>query len=354
MSRLYLSHFGFSRPPFELTPDGRFFFSGGERGRQLAALAAVAEEMSGIALIVGEVGSGKTMLARLLIERLPRTVHSVYLLNPAFDRDEVLLVIARDLGLPASVYGSVSRAARLMAIEAELLERQTRGERTVLVVDEAHLMPAGTLEEIRLLSNIETARGKALSIMLFAQPEIDCLLVAHHMRQVRDRIIYRFDLDRLPAAQTRDYLDHRSRQAGWAGGALFSAGAVRAIAGASHGWLRSINKLADKSLLAAYAEGSTSVETRHARAACREMAAMVRPRRDFRTLLRRLVAWFSIPVAALTAGGLIAHASSREAAPVAGVQAPGRLPANPVSTSPTPHPAGTPERDRASATSQQK
>lgn len=313
MSRLYLSHFGLQKPPFELTPDGHFFYAGGQRGQLCDALLTLAAEKAGLVLIVGEVGSGKTMLARRFIEHLPDKIHSAFLLNPAFSRDEILLVIARDLGLPETVFQGLNRASGLFAIEQELLARQARGEHTVLVVDEAHLMPAPTLEEIRLLSNIETARGKALSIVLFAQPEIDDALGSHSMRQVRDRIVYRFEITRLPAQNVRDYLYFRLHQAGWRGDALFSPAAVRKIAKASKGSLRAINKLGDKALLAAYAEGAERVRYRHAVRAARELAQFSKPRGPVRwpaALVRAVLSWLGVSASPLTARKLTADVST--------------------------------------------
>ncbi len=240
----------------------------------MAALHVAALEKAGIVLVVGEVGSGKTMLARRFIEALPPHIHSVYLLNPAFSRDEILIKIAHDLGLIERFprFERTSRATQITAIEHELLARHERGESTVLVIDEAHYMPPETLDEIRLLTNIETARGKTLSIFLFAQPEIDEMLGQWRMRQLRDRVVYRFDLRRLSASEVSGYLEMRTRIAGWDGDPLFTPGACSEVARASGGWLRAINKLADKSLLAAYAENARRVERRHVRRANRDIA----------------------------------------------------------------------------------
>lgn len=272
MSSLYLGHFGLSRSPFKITPDLDFFFSGGRRGDILSALLHVATHEEGIITVVAEVGSGKTLLSRLMLSQLPPTVCTVYLANPCFSRDEILGAIARDLGLqdlPAST------EARLAVLQQELMRRHGAGERVLLVVDEAHAMPAESLEEIRLLSNLETASHKLINIMLFGQPELDVVLTDPRLRQVRDRVIHRFELQPLPYADVCAYLDHRLRAAGWRGGALFSGAALAQLVKASGGRARRINLLADKCLLAAYAEGLRTVEARHVQAARSELHADV-------------------------------------------------------------------------------
>ena len=153
MSLLYLDHFGLNKPPFKITPDTDFFFSGGRRGDTLSALLHVAKHEEGIITVVAEVGIGKTMLSRLMISRLGTDVSAVYLPNPCFSRDEILSAIARDLGLRNL---PTSPEARLSALQQELLRRHALGQRVLLVVDEAHAMPPESLEEIRLLSNLET------------------------------------------------------------------------------------------------------------------------------------------------------------------------------------------------------
>ena len=268
MSLLYLDHFGLNKPPFKITPDLDFFFSGGRRGDILTALLHVAQHEEGIITVVAEVGSGKTLLSRLMLSQLGPQVHTVYLANPCFSRDEILSAIARDLGvidLPAST------EARLATLQQELLRRHAQGARVLVVVDEAHAMPPESLEEVRLLSNLETASHKLINIMLFGQPELDALLRDPRLRQVRDRVIHRFELQPLPAAEANAYVDHRLRAAGWTGGALFSPAALALLVKAAGGRARRINLLADKALLGAYAQGATTVELAHVKGALGEL-----------------------------------------------------------------------------------
>lgn len=270
MSFLYLKHFDLEKSPFQITPDIDFFFSGSQRGGILTALLHVACHEEGIATAVAEVGSGKTLLARLMISRLPADVSSVYLANPCFSRDEIISAISRDLGLanpPASTEENLAQ------LHQELLRRHAQGQRVLLVIDEAHAMPPESLEEVRLLSNLETDRHKLVNIMLFGQPELDTLLADRRLRQVRDRVIHRFELPPLPHDEATAYIDHRLRIAGWRGGRLFTPAAMALLLKASQGRARRINLLADKSLLAAYAEGVKQVEKRHVKTACGELHA---------------------------------------------------------------------------------
>jgi MSHA biogenesis protein MshM len=257
MSVLYLDHFGLAADPFRITPDTEFFFTGGQRGDILEGLIVAAMHDEGIVSVVGEIGMGKTMLSRMLLERLrPLPCDTVYLANPVFDRDEILGAIAHDL---MSEPPQGNRAHMLAALEAVLIERYSQGRRVVVVIDEAHSMPATTLEEIRLLSNLETTQNKLLKIVLFGQPELDELLDAPQLRQVKDRISHRFDLQPLNADEASAYLRFRLHKAGWQGGELFDVEALKLLVQASGGRTRRLNMLADKSLLAAYAEGVSQV-----------------------------------------------------------------------------------------------
>lgn len=291
MSLLYLDHFGLSKPPFQITPDLDFFFSGGRRGDILSALQHVARHDEGISTLVAEVGSGKTLLARLMIARLGQDVCTVYLANPCFSRDEIISAIGRDLGLTQL---APSIEEKLATLHQELLRRHAQGQRVLLVVDEAHAMPAESLEEVRLLSNLETGQHKLINIMLFGQPELDALLADPRLRQVRDRVIHRFELLPLPRDEAAAYIDHRLRAAGWHGGKLFSSGAQTLLLRASGGRARRINLLADKALLAAYAEGAGTVQEGHVRSATAELQGNPVP-----TTPGRLPGWW--PVALLSA-----------------------------------------------------
>ena len=261
---MYLEHFGFTEAPFKITPHTEFFFAGANRGETLDALIYAITSGEGMVKVTGEVGAGKTMLCRVLMERLPKTVETIYLAVPSLSRDELLAVIAGDLGIDTQG-GNTTKLVR--ALQERLIDIHAEGKQVVALIDEAHAMPMETLEQIRLLSNLETSHDKLMQIVLFGQPELDQLLVLPHMRQLKERITHSFNLLPLPAHDIKDYLDFRVRAAGYKGADLFGPGALELIADASEGLTRRINIYADKTLLAAYAAGTHTVTEDHVRAA---------------------------------------------------------------------------------------
>ena len=262
---MYEGHFGLARAPFRITPDPEFFFPGGNRGAVLQALIYAIARGEGIVKVVGEVGSGKTMLCRMLERELPADCEIVYVVNPRLAAEVVLHAIATELGL--TVAAEDSKLKVLHALHDYLLAKHAAGRRVVMFIEEAQAMPVETLEEIRLLSNLETTQAKLLQIVLFGQPELDDKLALHEIRQLRERITHGFDLTPLKREQIRDYLQARLRASGYRGDGLFAPSAIRAIESASRGLLRRINVLADKALLAAYASQANLVGRDHVRRA---------------------------------------------------------------------------------------
>lgn len=264
---MYLEHFGLDEPPFRITPVTVFFFSGANRGEILEALIYSLSEAEGIIKVSGEVGSGKTMLCRMLLERLPKHVETIYLANPSLSREEMLYAIADALGL--SIDGK--RVGIVMhSIQNKLEEKAREGKRIVVLVDEAHAMPLDTLEELRLLYNLQIGNAKLLQIILFGQPELNAKLDQPNMRQLKDRIVHHFHIQPLSRNTLESYLMFRMRAAGYRGPDIFSPGAIKLIADASNGLMRRINILADKSLLAAFVEDTHNIEARHVQAAMRD------------------------------------------------------------------------------------
>jgi type II secretory pathway predicted ATPase ExeA/septal ring-binding cell division protein DamX len=264
---MYLEHFGLKEAPFRITPHTDFFFQGANRGATLEALLYAITNDEGIVKVSGEVGSGKTMLCRVLMERLPATIETIYLANPSLSRDEILLAIGDELKLPLEK----DRQTRVIrSLQEHLLRLFGEGRRVVVLIDEAHAMPEETLEEIRLLSNLESNRHKLLQIVLFGQPELDDHLDTAEMRQLKERITHSFRLEPLVRGDIENYVDFRMRAAGYRGPKVFSRHAIRLIARASQGLTRRINILADKALLAAFAEGTHGVTARDVRRAVRD------------------------------------------------------------------------------------
>ncbi len=265
---MYYQHFGFKAPPFKITPDTSLFFPGGNRGAILEALSYAVRNGEGIVKVVGEVGSGKTMLCRMLELELPSNIEIVYLGNPRVSPEHILHAIAFELKL--AIRDEDNLLLVLQKIQEYLLERHADNRQVVMFVEEAQAMPLATLEEIRLLSNLETNQHKLLQIVLFGQPELDETLAKPQIRQLKERITYHFNLEPLKRGEIRDYLIARLRNCGYRGPGLFTAGALTKITRYSKGLLRRVNILADKSLLAAYADSSRRVGRRHVKAAARD------------------------------------------------------------------------------------
>ena len=317
MSSLYLEHFRLGEAPFGITPNGKFFFEGQARGAILDALHHAVLDEDGIVVVVGEVGSGKTMLCRMLAERLPRDqVDLVYLANPSFGPREILQSLIADWGLQPPVAGQ----SLVLTIQEALLQRHAQGRRAVVLIDEAQAMPPESLEEIKLLSNLETAQHKLLQIVLFGQPELDTLLALPKLRQVRDRVVHRFELQPLNGPDAAAYIEHRLRRAGWQGGALFEPRALRELTDASGGRIRAIHLLADKALLAAFAQGARQVERAHVRMAVAEVqggGAAGRKAPAAAVPWRRALLWLALAGAGLGAGVAVGYGLGQRA-PAAG------------------------------------
>lgn len=352
---MYLEHFGLREAPFRITPHTEFFFSGANRGATLEALLYAITAGEGMVKVTGEVGSGKTMLCRVLMERLPETVEIIYLAVPSLTRDEMLAAIAEDLGLETT---GANTTKLIRMLQEKLIEVHGSGKQVVALIDEAHAIPLATLEEVRLLSNLETGTEKLLQLVLFGQPELDQHLALPNMRQLRERITHSFMLLPLPPREIRDYVNFRLRAAGYHGPDLFDAEVLRIIGEASEGLTRRINIFADKTLLAAFAAGTHTVTPDHARAAVSDTQIVLMQRESPRRLALASAAAFAVGVVV----GFLAHlvaspsppaaaaAMTVPAAPAAVAPVPAASPAGaPAVAAPAAGPKGTPPAVRASA-----
>jgi type II secretory pathway predicted ATPase ExeA len=277
---LYLEHFGLSEAPFRITPHTDFFFDGADRGATLEALVYAVLHDEGIVKVSGEVGSGKTMLSRVLMERLPAHVETIYLATPSLGKDEILHAIGDELDLRIQ---DARMTVALRALQEHLIGLYAAGRRVVILVDEAHVMPDETLEQVRLLSNLESSRHKLLQIVLFGQPELDATLAKPSLRQLRDRITHAFRMRPLSEPEVAKYLSFRMRAAAYRGPDVFGARAIALLTRASSGLTRRINILADKSLLSAFTRNTHAVTDREVRAAIAD-SEFARPRTDRRPL----------------------------------------------------------------------
>jgi len=266
---MYLEHYGLTEAPFRITPDPSFFFAGAKRGATLDALLYAVTHDEGIVKVSGEVGCGKTMVCRMLIQRLPVHVLPIYLANPAASREDILHSIADELQVAAS---AMRPSAILRSLQERLIKLRSEGRQVVLLIDEAHALSVDTLEEIRLLSNLESEHHNLLQLVLFGQPELNRILARSDMRQLKERITHHFALEPLGLGDISVYLNFRMRAAGYRGPNIFTPSAVKLIAKVSLGLTRRINVLADKALLAAYSENTHQVARRHVRSAMRDSA----------------------------------------------------------------------------------
>ncbi|MDZ7596356.1 MAG: AAA family ATPase [Thiobacillus sp.] len=310
---MYLDYFGLKEAPFRITPNTGYWYAGGQRGEMLAALLYAIGQGEGIIKVVGEVGSGKTMLCRKLVAQLPDSVDSVYLGNPTLSPDDMLAAILADLGIEAPESG---RQARLAQLNTALLARHEAGRRVVVFVEEAQGIALDNLEFLRLLTNLETATDKLLQIVLFGQPELDTLLADPRIRQLKDRITLSLNLSPLAETEVAAYLRARLAVAGYRGPDLFPASLITRMAQLSGGLSRRINVLADKTLLAAYAGQTHTLTLAHLDAAAGD--AEMRSPAPARPALHRW-AWLSAGLAAVL--GLLAfiawQALSLDASPPA-------------------------------------
>ncbi len=324
---MYLRHFGLRTAPFGITPDPAFFYPGNTRGELLDALRYAVIQGEGIIKLTGEVGSGKTMLCRMLAERLPPQVDVLYLLNPRLEPDDVLYAIAAELGLELD---GCRADAVLRALHGELIARHAAGRQVLLLAEEAQAMPGATLEALRLLTNLETASHKLLQIVLFGQPELQHTLDLPQFRQLKERITHSFTVPRLPQALLNDYLACRLSAAGRAAPLVFTPAALRRLARASQGIVRRVNILADKALLAAFADDAQDIRARHVRLAIADSPFHRPPWHAGKLLARALSALMLLLAAALLwqwlTPGLTAAISAPAAAPAAQPAAVARTP----------------------------
>ena len=260
---MYKRFFGFTHNPFDLTPDPAFFVSTKRHNEALAALSYGVRWHRGFVVVTGEVGTGKTLLLRCLLRLLKesRDISYAYLFNSRLSATEFLQYILSDFGLPAT---GKNKAELLLDFSQFLLSRGSKRLTTVLIVDEAHHLSEELLEEIRLLSNLETTDDKLLQIILVGQPELDDKLNSPQLRQLKQRIALRARLGPLAYEETREYITERLRIAG-AGvqrDPIFSDEAIVTVHRHSKGLPRLINTICENALIAAYAQQSITVTPR--------------------------------------------------------------------------------------------
>ncbi|MDR0996710.1 MAG: AAA family ATPase [Zoogloeaceae bacterium] len=273
----YLAYFGLSEPPFGLTPDTQFLCATQSHREAINTLLVALSSGEGFLKIVGEVGTGKTLLCRRLLKTLAGEARTAYIPNPQLSPDELLLALAEEFGLSADA-AEGGNAQRIRTLNAALLDNAQAGQRVVVLIDEAQALPLESLETLRLLSNLETEKRKLMQIVLFGQPELDTHLNDPSIRQLKQRIAFSYRLGTLSVTELPVYLAQRLKVAGAPlEGELFSPAACRLLHKASKGTPRLVNILANKALMAAFGQGHPRIEPRHVRAAIEDTEGVKLP-----------------------------------------------------------------------------
>jgi MSHA biogenesis protein MshM len=258
---MYLYHFGLRELPFTLTPNTEFFLALEPHNEALEVLATALKTGEGFLKVVGEVGTGKTLLCRKLLNEIPEHFVTAYIPNPYLNPDELRRAVAVELG--------VKQAQRMSAqlltqrIQNRLLELHSKGHSVVLILDEAQALPSESLEALRLFTNLETETRKLLQVVLFGQPELNQRLAGDEFRQLRQRITFSYDLRAMSSFEVEHYISHRLKVAGYKGAALFSSDMCKKITQATRGVPRLVNVLCHKVLMLCYGQGQYQISLRH-------------------------------------------------------------------------------------------
>jgi MSHA biogenesis protein MshM len=258
---MYRHHFGILEHPFSLTPDTQFFFNNESHCAVLSTVLLALRHSEGFIKIVGEVGTGKTLLCRKLLASLGSNYLTAYIPNPYLTPEELKWFLAEEIGIPYSP--EIPSYQVLKEINARLIELAQQKRQVVLVVDEAQAMPRETIETLRLLTNLETEKNKLLQVVLIGQPELDELLNRADLRQLKQRIVFSEYLRGISKERVLHYLAYRLSAAGYRGTNLFTGSAASLLYSASGGVPRLINVIAHKAMLVAYGQKSSRITRRH-------------------------------------------------------------------------------------------
>lgn len=286
---MYLQHFGLRELPFSLTPNTQFFLNMASYHKAYNMLIVSLANAEGFIKIVGEVGTGKTMLCRKVLNTLEEDKEhyiTAYIPNPVLSPKGLFLAFAEELNL--AIDQDVGHHRLLKAITEKLVEYSAANKQVILFIDEAHAMPEQTLEALRLLTNIETELVKLFQVVLFAQPELDVALDQPSLRQLRQRITFSFKIEALDRDGIERYVVHRLATAGYNGPFLFSKRALDVLFRSSEGIPRVINILCHKALMVAFGRGERTVQVDHVKSAAEDTEGVEVPSYNYMPALAAL------------------------------------------------------------------
>ena len=247
---MYRKFYGFQERPFEITPDPKFVYLSEIHQEALARLQYAVQEGKGFSVITGEAGTGKTTLVHMLLSKLDGCVRTSYIFNPILDRADFLNYVCDDLGIKSE--GMKSRGQSLTALHNFLLECYARDEKVFLIIDEAQCLEPELLQEVRLLTNLETSKNKLLHVILLGQPELNKILAEPRFRPLKQRIAVRYHMRPLRLRETKAYMQYRLKRAGSRNISIFNNSAIREIYRYSKGIPRLINIVCDNALLTGF------------------------------------------------------------------------------------------------------
>ncbi len=294
---MYEAYFGLREAPFTLTPNTHFFLQSETHRQGLEMLLVALRNKEGFLKITGEVGTGKTLLCRKLLNALEEDYVTAYVPNPHFSAETLYCLLADELGaqLPRNnnpIFSQIDgylnqdvttekHVLALQRINDSLIRLANEGKQVVLIIDEAQAMPDETIEALRLLTNLETESSKLLQVVLFGQPELERMLDQKHLRQLRQRITFQHRIEALSRRDIEHYISHRMLQAGYEGGRLFEARAITLLTKASRGVPRLVNILCHKALMLAYGQGLKVVSAKHMKLAIADTESVTRKTRGW-------------------------------------------------------------------------
>ncbi|GAA0811889.1 AAA family ATPase [Colwellia asteriadis] len=276
---MYLYHFGLSELPFTLTPNTNFFLGVTPHNEALAVLMTALKTGEGFIKVIGEVGTGKTLLCRKLLNEIPEHFVTAYIPNPYLNPDELRRAVALELGVKQAQ--RMNTQLLTQRIQSRLLELHGQGRSVVLILDEAQALPDESLEALRLFTNLETETRKLLQVVLFAQPELDTRLNENNFRQLHQRITFSYTLRAMNEAEVNHYIQHRMQVAGYKGASLFSKSLCKKITKASQGIPRLVNILCHKMLMLSYGQGHYQMSVQQLKVAIKDTESINRSSSHF-------------------------------------------------------------------------